>query len=92
MENLRCTESRVSLPVLRPLIAIDKNATISIAREIGTYETSILPYEDCCVLFSAPHPVLRADIGEAARLYEALDLSALIAEALAERTMEHCGV
>ncbi len=91
VENLRCTESRTTVPVLRPLIAIDKNATIGIAKEIGTYEISIQPFQDCCVLFSSAHPVLKGKESEASRLYESLELGGLISSALRERTMEHLG-
>jgi len=76
IENLSCTESRSRLPVLRPLIAMDKEAITNMAREFGTYETSILPYADCCVLFSPVHPVLRGTVEEASALYEALELNA----------------
>jgi thiamine biosynthesis protein ThiI len=91
IENLSCTQSRITLPVLRPLIGIDKDAIIRKAESIGTYETSILPYEDCCVLFSPPHPILRGDPREAGRLYEALELEPLIDEALAQASVEKCG-
>jgi len=86
IENITCTQSRVKLPVLRPLIGMNKEEIIALAESIGTYETSILPYQDCCVLFSPPHPVLRGDPGEAGKHYEALELEGLIEEAL--RTAE----
>jgi thiamine biosynthesis protein ThiI len=78
IENIRCTESLVSLPVLRPLIGMDKEQIIRLAEQIGTYPISILPYEDCCVLFSPPHPILRGDPAEARRWYEQLALSSLL--------------
>jgi thiamine biosynthesis protein ThiI len=90
IENIACTGSRISIPVLRPLIGMDKEEIIRIAEKIGTYGTSILPYEDCCVLFSPPHPVLRGDVTEAGALYEKLELSPLIGEALENRAMEKC--
>jgi len=86
IENISCTQSRVKLPVLRPLIGVNKESIIAMAESIGTYETSILPYQDCCVLFSPPHPVLRGDPIEANRLYEELEAGPLIEEAL--RTAE----
>jgi len=82
IENLTCTQSRITLPVLRPLIGMDKDAITVKAKQIGTYTTSIEPYEDCCVLFSPPHPVLRGDPKEAIALYESLELEPLIIEAL----------
>jgi thiamine biosynthesis protein ThiI len=65
VENIACAQSVVTLPVFRPLIGMDKEAITRIAEEIGTYKTSILPYEDCCTLFSPKHPVLRGDVKEA---------------------------
>lgn len=91
IENLTCTQSRIRLPVLRPLIGMDKDSIIRKAESIGTYETSILPYEDCCVLFSPPHPILRGTPEEAGSLYEALRLAPLIDEALAQAPVEKCG-
>ena len=54
IENMTCAESRSRLPVLRPLIGLDKESIIRQAQRIGTYETSILPYQDCCAIFSPP--------------------------------------
>ena len=59
MQSLRCTDAVCELPVYRPLIGFDKNDITAIAREIGTYDTSILPYEDCCTIFVAKHPVTK---------------------------------
>jgi thiamine biosynthesis protein ThiI len=91
VENISCTESRLKLPVLRPLIGMEKNEIIKIAERIGTYETSILPYEDCCVLFSPAHPIIRGDVSEANELYEKLELSELIHEAITASEVEKCG-
>jgi thiamine biosynthesis protein ThiI len=90
IENIACIETRVTLPVLRPLIGMDKEAIVRLAGTIGTYETSILPYEDCCVLFSPPHPVLRGNREEAIRLYEGLDLEERLEAALGEDVTELC--
>jgi thiamine biosynthesis protein ThiI len=92
VENIRCTESMATVPVLRPLIGMDKEQIIRIAEQIGTYEPSILPYQDCCVLFSPPHPVLRGNLQEATELYRALEVEELIREALHETVMEKCSV
>jgi thiamine biosynthesis protein ThiI len=82
VENIASTESLTTLPILRPLIGIDKDEIIRIARKIGTYETSILPYQDCCVLFSHPHPITRSKVSEAKNLYKALELEDLIEQAI----------
>jgi thiamine biosynthesis protein ThiI len=91
VENIACTQSRIKLPVMRPLIGMDKEAIIKTAKTIGTYETSILPYPDCCVLFSPPHPILRGDTAEANALYEALEAGALIDEAMRDSQVVKCG-
>ncbi|MDR1908384.1 MAG: tRNA 4-thiouridine(8) synthase ThiI [Spirochaetaceae bacterium] len=90
VENITCTQSRITLPVLRPLIGMDKESIIAAAVSIGTYETSILPYQDCCALFSPANPVLRGNAAEAGALYESLELRPLIAEALANRRIDKC--
>lgn len=59
MQSLLTTNAAVSMPVYRPLIGFDKNEIVEIAEKIGTYETSILPYEDCCTIFVAKHPVTK---------------------------------
>ena len=56
MEAIAATNEVVKMPILRPLIGIDKQATCDISRKIGAFETSILPYEDCCTVFVAKHP------------------------------------
>ena len=85
VENLAVTESFAERPLFRPLIGMDKEEICDIANEIGTYETSILPYEDCCVLFSPKHPVLRADLEEARKIYEGMEVDAMIEKAFNER-------
>jgi thiamine biosynthesis protein ThiI len=59
MRSLECTNSVCTLPVFRPLIGFDKEEIITISKKIGTYDTSILPYEDCCTIFVAKHPVTK---------------------------------
>jgi len=80
--NLRFTQSTTDLPVLRPLIGMDKEETIATARRIGTYNISIRPYEDCCVIFSPKHPLLRAELQRERAAYEALALGPLLDQAL----------
>ena len=82
MLALGVTEDVVSLPVLRPLIGMDKVEIIRIAREIGTYDTSILPYEDCCTVFTPRHPAIRPQVEDVRAAEAALDVEALIAKSL----------
>lgn len=82
-QNLRFTQHPTDLPVLRPLIGADKEETIAMAREIGSFDISVRPFEDCCVIFSPKHPLLRADLARERVAYEALALGPLIQEALA---------
>ncbi|NLK46476.1 MAG: tRNA 4-thiouridine(8) synthase ThiI [Treponema sp.] len=88
IENLEVTESICEIPLFRPLIGLDKEEIINTAREIGTYETSILPYEDCCVLFSPKHPVLRASVEEAKKIFDSLDITNLLEEAYEKREIK----
>ncbi len=59
MQSLACTDDVCTLPVYRPLIGFDKQEIVDVAQKINTYETSILPYEDCCTIFVAKHPVTK---------------------------------
>ena len=83
MEAMACTGAVVDLPVLRPCIGMDKEEIVQISRKIGTYDTSILPYEDCCTVFTPRHPRLRPTIGEMQYAEEKLDIEKLVAEAVA---------
>ena len=56
VKALQCTDAAQDLPILRPLIGMDKTEIIETSRHINTFETSILPYEDCCTIFTPPHP------------------------------------
>ncbi len=82
MEALRCTGAVVDLPVLRPCIGMDKEEIVQIARKIGTFETSILPYEDCCTVFTPRHPRLRPMPGEVEAAEQALDIDAMVKAAV----------
>ena len=83
MEALRVTEAVVDLPVLRPLIGMDKKDIVEIARKIGTFDTSILPYEDCCTVFTPRHPKTKPKLEDVEAAEAALDVDTLVAEALA---------
>ena len=81
-ENLRLTQSLTDYPVIRPLVGMDKEDTIAMAKKIGSYDISILPYEDCCVLFSPKHPMLKARFELERASYDKLDLEPLLLDAL----------
>jgi len=82
VKALQCTDSAQDLPVLRPLIGMDKTEIIETARHIRTFETSILPYEDCCTIFTPPHPKIRPEPEEVLAAEAAMPgLAALEAEA-----------
>jgi tRNA uracil 4-sulfurtransferase len=83
IENLTAIEAAARRVVLRPLVTYDKVETTALARRIGTYETSILPYEDCCSLFVPTHPATRARAQDAERVEEKLDVAADVAAAVA---------
>ena len=82
MEAMACTQDVTHLPVLQPLIGMDKRDIVKIAREIGTFDTSILPYEDCCTVFTPRHPKTRPTVAEVAEAESALDIDALVHEAV----------
>ena len=88
MKALAVTESVVSSPVLRPLIGMDKVDIIHMSRKIGTYETSILPYEDCCTVFTPRHPATRPALEEVEAAEASLDVETLCAEAFAGVTWQ----
>ena len=83
MQAIACTDCACSMPVFRPVIGIDKTEIIEISRKIDTYETSILPYEDCCTVFTPKHPRTRPNIEMVLKAEQALDENALIEEAMA---------
>ena len=82
IEGISVTNAAVDKPVLRPLIGLDKSEIIDIARDIETYETSILPYEDCCTLFLPKHPVTRPKLENIERSEENIDIETLVEEAI----------
>ena len=82
MAAMNCTGAVCSLPVFRPLIGMDKEEIIRIARKIDTLETSILPYEDCCTVFTPRHPRTRPRMEDVEQAEAALDVEALVNEAV----------
>ena len=85
MEAMGVTGAVVQLPLFTPLIGMDKEEIVTIARRIGTLETSILPYEDCCTVFTPKHPKTKPTLAQVEQAEAGLDIEALIARAL-ERT------
>ena len=84
LESLGVTDCATKLPVMRPLIGMDKNEIIEIARKIGTLETSVLPYEDCCTVFVPKHPKTKPVLKFVEYAEEALDIPAIIEKCMAE--------
>jgi len=82
MENLACVDAVTRMLVLRPLIGWDKAEIVQRAREVGTYEISILPYEDCCVLFAPRHPETHARLERVEAIEARLDIPRLVEGAL----------
>ena len=82
MEAMTVTGAVVNMPIFMPLVGMDKEEIVTIARKIGTMETSILPYEDCCTVFTPKHPKTKPTIGQVVHAEEKLDRKALIADAL----------
>ena len=83
MEAMASTQAVTDLPVLQPLIGMDKEEIVRLARKIGTFETSILPYEDCCTVFTPKHPKTKPKLRDVERIESALDIDALVEEAYA---------
>ena len=87
MAALAVTDSTVSMPVFRPCIGLDKEEIIRTARTIGTFETSILPYEDCCTVFTPKHPKTHPRLEDVIAEEKKLDFEALSDEAIATAEM-----
>ncbi len=81
MKAIEATDNAVNMPVYRPCIGLDKEEIVSIARKIGTFETSILPYEDCCTVFTPRHPKTRPELENVLAEEAKLDFAALCDEA-----------
>ena len=87
IQALVVSDDVATLPVLRPLIGMDKEDIVRIARHVGTFDTSILPYEDCCTVFTPRHPKTKPDLEQVREYEAALDIDALCDKALAGREM-----
>ena len=82
MEAMAVTQAVIDMPVLQPLVGMDKEEIIGVARKIGTFDTSILPYEDCCTVFTPRHPRTKPKLAQVEEAEAALDVEALVDEAL----------
>ena len=87
MDALRVSGDVTDLPVLRPLIGMDKEEIVRIARHIGTFDTSILPYEDCCTVFTPRHPKTKPNVEEVREMEAVLDIEGLCQRAMDAREM-----
>ena len=83
MQAIACTDAAQNLPILRPLIGMDKEEIVTVARRIGTLDTSILPYEDCCTVFTPKHPKTKPVLAQVEAEEQKLDVEGLIARAIA---------
>ena len=86
LESIACINEVISMPVLRPLICVDKVDIIDLARKIGTYETSILPYEDCCTIFDPKNPVTKPTSKKASFYDSRFDYASMVEECVKNRT------
>lgn len=86
LQALTCTDAVAKIPVLRPLIGMDKTEIVDISRKIDTFETSILPYEDCCTVFTPRHPKLRPQLADVEEAQASVQWEDMIAAAVAGTT------
>ena len=84
MEAMTVTGAVVDIPIFMPLVGMDKEEIVTIARKIGTLDTSILPYEDCCTVFTPKHPKTKPTLEQLLHAERKLDREALIQKALAD--------
>ena len=91
IESLCVTDDAVSMPVFRPLIGFDKEEIIEKAQKIGTFETSILPYEDCCTVFVPKHPVTKPKVDKLRESEALVDFEPMIQKAISETERMNIG-
>jgi tRNA uracil 4-sulfurtransferase len=82
LTNMIVIERAAAMPVIRPLVAMDKNEIVAEARRLGTFETSILPDEDCCTLFVPAHPETGADLAEVEAAESGFEVARMVDEAV----------
>jgi thiamine biosynthesis protein ThiI len=80
LDSIGVIETVSNMPIIRPVACMDKLEIIDIANEIGTYETSILPYEDCCTIFLPKHPIIKPKLDKCLDIEKRFDYESLIKE------------
>lgn len=89
VQAIACTQAACQMPILRPAIGMDKDEIVKIAYRIGTFETSILPYEDCCTVFTPKHPKTKPKLEAVLEAEKAIpDLEGLLEEAVRQARQE----
>ena len=91
LESMYAINAVTSTPILRPLVAMDKTEIMAIAQDIDTFELSILPFEDCCTIFTPPRPKTKPNLERVLEYEQALDVDGLIERALADLKIETIG-
>jgi thiamine biosynthesis protein ThiI len=91
LENMATIGSVVSMPVLRPLVGMDKEEITAEAQRLGTYPISIIPDQDCCTLFTPKHPATRAKRHDVERAEEGLPIDEIVEQAVSAALVEHFG-
>ena len=91
LTSMSVINSVINVPVIRPVACLDKLEIIDISRKIGTYETSILPYEDCCTIFLPKHPVINPSIDKSIEYENSFDYNSLIDKAIEDREIVKIG-
>ena len=88
MYAMVCTDAACRIPVFRPCIGMDKSEIVAVSRKIGTFDTSIEPYEDCCTVFTPKHPKTKPVLAEVEAAQEAFDYEPLIQKAVENTTVK----
>lgn len=88
MAAMVCTDAACRIPVFRPCVGMDKTEIIEIARKIDTFDTSVLPYEDCCTVFTPRHPKVRPVLSDVEKAQNSFDFEPLIQKAVEGTVMK----
>ena len=83
MESMMAINDVTTMPVIRPVVSMDKTEIIKVAEEIGTFDLSIMPFEDCCTIFAPPSPKTRPNLEKARQFEQLIDVEGLMERALA---------